>query len=119
MALQEVELSERPLKTLRFLTLNVRSINGDNWQKRRETLLYLMRMDKLDVVFLQETHHHGHQHDAGDGTMPPLYADEFDRCEYEGVAGSPPLSAGFALVCRDAYACVTLVYVAEQSKSGT
>lgn len=77
------ELPKRssPLQFLRFLTLNVNTINGDGNQRRRETLMRLMRMDEWDVVFLQETHH------SGDSKRPPPYAKDFEECGYEGRAG--------------------------------
>ena len=80
-AMQEVELLEgphRPLQCFRFLTLNVKSINGPKMKSKRDTLIYLMHMDNWDVVFLQETHH------AGDGRSPPSYAADFEECGYKG-----------------------------------
>ena len=49
----QLQLSKRvtPLQSLRFLTLNVNSINGDRQQKRRKMLMRLMQMDAWDVVF--------------------------------------------------------------------
>ena len=77
-ALQEVTLSEASrgfLHKLRFLTLSVNGINRDS--AKRDTLGYLMRMDKWDVVYLQETHHNG-------DVTTPSYAKLFKNCGYEG-----------------------------------
>ena len=77
-ALQEVTLPEASrgfLHKLRFLTLSVNGINGDS--AKRDTLGHLMRMDKWDVVYMQETHHNG------DGTTPS-YAKLFKNCGYKG-----------------------------------
>ena len=77
--MQEEE-EENPLQRLRFLTLSVSSIDGSKWRGRRRTLDSLMRMDEMDVVFLQETQH------GGDAKMPLSYAKGFK--EHTGVAGS-------------------------------